>query len=460
MRKSRKFIASVAIAAVGVAGGAVPQALAAGSSIAGGGSSFMANMMDICGAQYNRNTNYNSNGDTISYTASGSGTGKTNFANGTYKFGGTESAYSSGAPSDLVYIPLIAGPIAVAYHLDGVSPSGATVRLSQSTLAKIFAGQITKWDDTAIKADNTAKTVAAVKKVTRNGVTATIVKSGTKVKVTVKATAAALKKFKAKKLGITRINKAGTSRKALYSKTLTASTTQTFTHTTGDTYAIKAGTTSLGSVAVDADVTGVTLTLPSTPIKVAYRSGNSGTTNMFVRFLNAAVPSVWTKSANDSFTSAFPGTVPSNGTFQSASGNDGVANYVKNNNGSITYAELSFVEERESAGVKAAAIMNNSGEYVVPTTAAASEFFAEAAVAASGLVTLDYTVKSSTAYLINAIAYGLSSSSASSDATAVKSFFSYFLNVCAPKNASGAGYAALSGSILAKALAQVAKIGG
>jgi hypothetical protein len=60
--------------------------------------------------------------------------------------------------------------------------------------------------------------------------------------------------------------------------------------------------------------------------------------------------------------------------------------------------------------------------------------------------------------MINAIAYGLAYKAASTGNAAVKSYFSYFLNSCSPKNAAGAGYAPLSGSILTKALAQVAKI--
>lgn len=455
MKIRRHLIATVAITAVAVAG-AVPVALA-GSTIAGGGSTFMANMIDICGAQYNRNTNSNANSDTISYAATGSGTGKTNYANGTYKFGGTESAYSSGAPSDLVYVPLIAGPIAVAYKLDGITPANQTVHLSNETVAKIFAGQITKWDDAAIKADNTATVIPGVKSVTKNGVTVRSARTGSKLTLKVAMTPAALKKFKGKSVVITATPATGKA-KVVYNKKVAKSGLVTVTHRAKTTYAVKVYRTSLGSIVPDDTVSGVTLNFPSTPIKVAYRSGNSGTTNMFTRYLNSVVPSVWNKTANDSFTSAFPGSVPTNGTFQSASGNDGVANYVKSNNGAITYAELSFVDERASSGVKAAEIKNNAGVYVAPSPAASSEFYAEAAVAANGLVTPDYSVKSATAYLINAIAYGLSATKTSSDNTAVKSFFTYFLSSCAPKAAAGAGYAALTGSILTKALAQVAKI--
>jgi phosphate transport system substrate-binding protein len=177
---------------------------------------------------------------------------------------------------------------------------------------------------------------------------------------------------------------------------------------------------------------------------------------MFTTYLNKAVPSIWSKTENDDFTKAFPGASIPTGSFQSASGNDGVASDVRDNNGGITYAELSFIEDR--AGVKAAAISNNAGLFVAPTTAASSSFYAEATVDASGLVTPDYTVKAADAYLINAIAYGLAGTAVTTENAGVKRFFDYFLNRCAPAKATGEGYAALTGAILTKALSQVAKI--
>jgi len=455
MKLRRKVAISVAaIAAVTVAG-VIPAS--AGTTLNGGGSSFMANMMDICGSQYNRNTVFNTNSDVISYDSKSSGIGKTGYAAGTYKFGGSESAYSSGAPSNFVYVPLIAGPIAIGYRLDGVSPASSTVHLKSETLAKIFAGTITRWSDPAIVADNTKTTIAAVKKTTKYGVTATIAKVGTKVNLKVTATAAALKRFKGKKVVITRTDAAKKTTSVL-SAVVAGTLAKSVAYSKGASYAVKVGAISLGSVNVDKTIIGETLTIPDTAIRVAYRSGTSGTTNMFTNYLNKVVPSIWTKAANDSFTSAFPTSVPTNGTFQAASGNDGVANLVRDTNGAITYAELSFVEERSVAGVKAAAISNNAGIYVAPTTAATSSFYAEATVEANGLVTPDYTVKAADAYLINAIAFGLAGTAATTDNAGTKSFFTYFLNSCAPKNAPGAGYAPLTGSILTKALAQVAKI--
>jgi phosphate transport system substrate-binding protein len=286
---------------------------------------------------------------------------------------------------------------------------------------------------------------------------ATIAKSGKKVNLKVTATAAALKRFKGKKVVITRTD-AAKKTTSVASAAITGTMTKSVAYSKGASYAVKVGAISLGSVTVDNTVIGETLTMPSTAIRVAYRSGTSGTTNMFTNYLNKVVSSIWTKAANDSFTSAFPTSIPTNGTFQAASGNDGVANLVKDTNGAITYAELSFIEERSTAGVKAAAISNNAGLYVVPTTAATTAFYAEATVEANGLVTPDYTVKAADAYLINAISFGLAGTAATTDNAGTKSFFSYFLSSCAPKNAPGAGYAPLGGAILTKALAQVAKI--
>ena len=45
---------------------------------------------------------------------------------------------------------MVIGPIAVVYNVEGVD----SLQLKPATLAKIFAGKITKWNDPAIAADN------------------------------------------------------------------------------------------------------------------------------------------------------------------------------------------------------------------------------------------------------------------------------------------------------------------
>jgi phosphate transport system substrate-binding protein len=171
--------------------------------------------------------------------------------------------------------------------------------------------------------------------------------------------------------------------------------------------------------------------------------------------LNKSFPTIWTKVTSDTYSSGFPGTLPTDGSFQSARGNEGLANYVRDNNGAITYAELSYLEER---GVKAAAVSNPAGKYVLPSPETSAVWLDAASVDAAGLVTQDFAAKAADAYPINAVSYGLSSSAVSATNASTKTFFAYFLDVCAPKNAAGAGYTPLTGAILKKADAQVAKI--
>jgi ABC-type phosphate transport system substrate-binding protein len=453
MKLRRKF--GVAIALAAIAAPISTSAVQAGTALGGGGASFLANMMDICAAQYNRNTAFNTNTDTITYASVGSSSGKTNFANGTYKFGGSESAYSSGtAPATLVYVPLVGGPIAIGYRVDGMSPATAQVRLTGELVAKIFAGQITNWNDPAIAAANKATSVAKKVTATKDGVTATVAKVGTKVNFTVKMNAAARTKYKNAKVVITRTS-LGSSPKIVLSAKPAASLPRSIAYAKNTIYTVKAGKTTIGILAVEKVQDGVTIAFPNLPIRVVHRSDGSGTTNNFANFLNKSFPSIWTKPTSDTYATAFPGTIPTDGSFQSARGNEGLANYVRDNNGSITYAELSYLDER---GVKAAAVQNPGKRYVAPSPISSAVWFEAAEVADTGLVTQNFANTAADAYPINAISYGLASKTASADNTGVKSYFSYFLNQCAPKNAAGAGYTALQGAILTKALAQVAKI--
>ncbi|MFB9238959.1 phosphate ABC transporter substrate-binding protein PstS [Plantactinospora siamensis] len=115
------------------------------------------------------------NGLTINYDPSGSGAGIQAFIAGTADFAGSDSALkpeekpkadarcSGGQAVDL---PMVTGPIAVAYNVQGVD----SLQLKPATLAKIFAGKVTKWDDPAIKADNADAKLpsAAIQTVHRN----------------------------------------------------------------------------------------------------------------------------------------------------------------------------------------------------------------------------------------------------------------------------------------------------
>lgn len=99
-------------------------------------------------------------GVTVSYDPVGSGGGRENFISGGYPLAGSDSYLTddegelSGATetcgSEPIEIPNYISPIAVIFNLEGVDE----LNLSPETLAGIFAGTITTWDDEAIVADN------------------------------------------------------------------------------------------------------------------------------------------------------------------------------------------------------------------------------------------------------------------------------------------------------------------
>ncbi|MGZ4691594.1 MAG: phosphate ABC transporter substrate-binding protein PstS [Acidimicrobiia bacterium] len=91
---------------------------------------------------------------TVTYAGGGSGQGQTDLAAGTKQWAGTDSLVK---PEDMskfqgpfLYFPTVAAPITVSYNLSGVKD----LKLSADTIAGIFSGKITKWDDAAIKAEN------------------------------------------------------------------------------------------------------------------------------------------------------------------------------------------------------------------------------------------------------------------------------------------------------------------
>jgi phosphate transport system substrate-binding protein len=135
------------IAAVAVVAGVIisAPANAAGVSIAGKGSSFANGMLQTCAALYTTNT--------VSYTSTGSGTGRTEFAAGNVPWAASDGQYTSGYPNfNYTTVPLFGGPVAFVYSAVGV---GDGLNLNASIVSGIFKGTITKWNDAAIKALNT-----------------------------------------------------------------------------------------------------------------------------------------------------------------------------------------------------------------------------------------------------------------------------------------------------------------
>ncbi len=98
-------------------------------------------------------------------------------------------------------------------------------------------------------------------------------------------------------------------------------------------------------------------TLPAEPINVVFRSDESGTTDNFQKYLDAASGGAWGKGAGKSF---------AGGVGEGAKGNEGTSAAIKNTPGSITYNEWSFAK---SQGLSVAKIITSAGPEPVELTA-------------------------------------------------------------------------------------------
>jgi phosphate transport system substrate-binding protein len=199
---------------------------------------------------------------TLNYTPNGSGAGIREFNGNQTDFGGSDSPLSQdeyaaaqqrcgGSPA--WNLPTVFGPIAVTYNINTVT----SLNLDGPTLAKIFNGAITTWNDPAIQALNAGST------------------------------------------------------------------------------------------------------LPGVPIHVVFRNDESGTTDNFQKYLDAASNGAWGKGAGKTF---------NGGVGEGAKGNDGTSAAVKGTDGSITYNEWSFAQAQHlnmakiitSAGPDAVSISTDS----------------------------------------------------------------------------------------------------
>ena len=98
-------------------------------------------------------------GVTINYEPTGSGTGRENFLAGASDFIGSDRAFKldefadgfqTCASDGIVEVPLYISPVAVAFNLEGIDD----LNLDAKTIAGIFAGSITNWNDPAIATQN------------------------------------------------------------------------------------------------------------------------------------------------------------------------------------------------------------------------------------------------------------------------------------------------------------------
>jgi phosphate transport system substrate-binding protein len=353
------------------------------ADLQGSGASFVDPLLQACKAGFAKATSHS-----YVYTSTGSGTGKKNSDSNIGDFWFSDSAHTAATKRSTVYhAPIIAAPIAVLVNL----PAKKDVYLSATTVAKIFSGEITKWNDPAIVADNNRSVAVTVYKKDAQG-NAVKDKSGNPVVLR------------------------STSKSVIY-------------------------------------------TLPNQPIKVIYRADGSGTSNNFTKWLNGVAPTVWTKPANDAFTTAFPGNINSTGNIGrivGANASQGVATLAAKTKYSITYAEKNW---GDAYGLRAASIGNAAGNFIYPESGAVSAFLGEAKQDANGIVSYDYGTKLAGAYTLGIVSYMLLETEYKDKTrgAAVKQLADYILSPACAGVDPKLGYVVLSGAYLEKAKALIAK---
>lgn len=122
--------------------------------IQGAGASFPKPLFDHLFRKYEESYSV-----TVSYGATGSGTGLTLLQNKKVDFAVTDiPSNEKPAAEEMIYIPVTVGAVAVVYNL----PDVGTLKLTPDVLANILMGKITKWNDGAIKRLNSGVTLPSL----------------------------------------------------------------------------------------------------------------------------------------------------------------------------------------------------------------------------------------------------------------------------------------------------------
>ena len=333
------------------AGGSPAAIDCATGSLKAEGSTAQANAMDEWITQYQTECA----GATIAYNGTGSGAGRTNFIAGQVDFAGSDAALSESkgefasaatrcAGNPAINLPMVVGPVAVAYNVKGIDD----LILNAEVTAKIFSGAITKWDDKAIAALNDG-----------------------------------------------------------------------------------------------AD-------LPSTAIKVFFRSDDSGTTQNFTAYLNAAAPTAWPSAAAQKWAGSVG---------EGKKGSDGVQQGVAAADGAIGYMEFSFAE---NGGLSTAQIDNGSGAVELSAESASKALESAQIVGVNGDLALkiDYATKAEGAYPIVLVTYEIvcTKGLAADQAALVKSFLTFTASDAGQDILVDLDYAPLPAEIATKVQAAVAAL--
>ena len=182
-------------------------------------------------------------------------------------------------------------------------------------------------------------------------------------------------------------------------------------------------------------------------ITVAHRSDGSGTTFAFTNSLSSFSPE-WKSKVGEGKSVKWPVGI-------GGKGNEGVAGTISNTPGAIGYVNQAYVK----GPIKAAAVQNKAGAFVLPTEASGA--------AALNNIRLDERLAGedpnpagAKSYPISTLTWILAYKTGNGDkAGSVRAAMLYLLSPKAQNQAESLGYVPLKGSVLAEAKKAVAQIG-
>ena len=181
--------------------------------------------------------------------------------------------------------------------------------------------------------------------------------------------------------------------------------------------------------------------LPATPIKVYFRSDESGTTENFTKYLKAAAPDAWSYETSKKW--------PATGEGKEKSA--GVATATKGQDGAVTYVELSYAQQNQ---LPMAQIDTGSGP-VELTSESAGKTISTATQTGTGndlALKIDYATKEAGAYPIVLVTYEIVCSKYADAETGkkVKAFLKTFASDEVQKDIESKGYAPLPTEVATK----------
>ena len=186
--------------------------------------------------------------------------------------------------------------------------------------------------------------------------------------------------------------------------------------------------------------------LPDKAIKVFFRSDDSGTTDNFTKWLNAAAPAAWPAEPAKKWT----------GKGEGKPQNTGVATAVKDTDGGVTYTEWSFAKDNK-LGI---AQIDNGGGPVELSADSVGKSVTTAKQVGTGndlSLKLDYATKEAGAYPVLLVTYEIVCSKAKdpSKVALTKAFLKHFSSAETQKSLEALGYAPLPDAVQTKVTAAI-----